>query len=214
MTSVAQNKMVIGLVGGIASGKTMIAEYLSRKGATIFNASVETRKALSSKEMVEMIFAQWPVIKATAVIQGVTDITILKKELAKIVESDDNELAFLEGLLFPIVRNRMEKFVHVIKQGVIVIDAPLLFEIACEKYCNEIWFINMPLKERFAHYIRRFVGDDIEIIRKDFKLREARRMSLLEKMRRSTFQIPNRTGQLYTTWRTVDKFWNRIITKL
>lgn len=128
-------RRVIGLTGGIASGKSTVSAYLSKKGVKVIDAD-KISKNLSKvgKPGYQMIVQEF----GTAFLKE--DKTLDRRELGKYVFSSPKELARLEALLHPLIiwqiRQKLKK-----NQNTVVIDAPLLYKAGLEELCTEVWVV-------------------------------------------------------------------------
>lgn len=118
--------MVIGLTGGIASGKSTVAKIFKEKGITVIDADVEARLAVEKGEKAyEEIVAYF----GTEILQA--DGSIHRPKLGEIIFNDKEKRELLNQMVHPRVRERMnEKKEKAIANGeeIIVLDIPLLFE--------------------------------------------------------------------------------------
>jgi dephospho-CoA kinase len=117
---------LVGLTGGIASGKSTVAEILKRQGAAIINADVLAR------EVVEPGHQAWTEIVNTfgiAVLQP--DRTLDRQKLRAIIFDDPDARKKLESIIHPQVRALAEQRIreHAAAGYVVIIyEVPLLFE--------------------------------------------------------------------------------------
>lgn len=126
-------KYVIGITGGTGAGKSVISNYLKEKGAIIIDADILSREI--TKEggiaMPEIDKAFPGVIK-----DGVLD----RKALGKIVFSDSGKLSVLNEITHKYIKKLTEEKIEN-AEGLIVLDAPLLFEAGEDKLCDKIIFV-------------------------------------------------------------------------
>jgi len=118
--------LVIGLTGGIASGKSTVSSILTGKGMTVVDADVEARLAVEKgEEAFDEIIAYF----GTSILQD--DGTIDRAKLGSIIFHDEANRLKLNSIVHPAVRKRMNKKKdEAIKSGekIVVLDIPLLFE--------------------------------------------------------------------------------------
>ena len=122
----------IGLTGGIASGKTTVAQLLRAWGAYVADADEISRRALDpGTDCYENTVAAFGRDILFA------DGTVDRKKVAGIVFSDQEALAILNGIIHPYVRETIransEKALAEAPDRLIVWDVPLLFETGYEK---------------------------------------------------------------------------------
>lgn len=118
--------LVIGLTGGIASGKSTVSQMIKEFGIPVIDADLEARRAVEKGE------AAYDEIVATFgkdILLETGEIDRLK--LGGIIFNDENKRKLLNNIVHPAVRKRMlEQKESLMKSGepIIVMDIPLLFE--------------------------------------------------------------------------------------
>lgn len=115
---------IIGLTGGVASGKNLIAEIFAKNGAAVFDADAEVHKLLKSDQ--SSIRAVKKIFPESFVEQKID-----RKILGKIVFADEKKLRVLEKILHPKVRKNYQKFLKSArekKKKFAVLNIPLLLE--------------------------------------------------------------------------------------
>lgn len=196
---------IIGLVGGIASGKSTVAAELAALGATVLDADAAAHAALELPDVKGALVERWG--------EGILDSSsqVDRNAVARRVFSSaaeqNAELEFLEGLLHPLVRRRFEgELAKLAQLGVpaAVIDAPLLLEAGWEDLCDSVVFVDSPGEVRTER------GTSRNWTAEDFARREASQMPIEEKKRRATHLIPNR-GSRDELRQTVRTFWDSIL---
>lgn len=131
--------VVIGLAGGIASGKSRVAEEFEALGCVVVDSDKEARGALRQPEVVRTLVEWWG--------EGVLDPegAIDRSEVASIVFNDPEQRERLEGLIHPMVRHtRAEMLRRAGEAGApaLIIDAPLLFEAGLDEECDTTVFVH------------------------------------------------------------------------
>ena len=194
--------LILGLVGGIGSGKSVVANYLRDMGAIVLDADRAGHHVLRAAEVIATIKNRWgdKVLDASG--------QVSRREVAKIVFAAGNEAErkFLEELTHPRIEALLKAELEAIKNApnpppVVVIDAALLFEAGWDKFCDKIMYIDAPRDVRLERAVAR--GWSTE----QFAAREAAQMPLVDKGARSHIVIRNvRTLQnlrevLRLTWR-------------
>lgn len=178
--------LVVGVVGGIACGKSLVSEFLAQKGAAIFPADQVGHQALEDPEIREKIVARWGV----SVLD--TDTSVSRPRLAQVVfsEGDGENLAFLNRLVHPWIEERWKRFrqqcVHQ-RRPWIVLDAALLLETGWQELCDEILFVETPRERQLAFAQSRDWTEE-ELLQ-----REKRQFSLERKRAAATAMVKNDT---------------------
>lgn len=118
--------LVVGLTGGIASGKSTVADMIKQMGIEIIDADIEARRAV---EIGEVAYEQIVTYFGEEILNG--NQTINRAKLGEIIFNDSHKRQKLNEIVHPEVRRRMnEKKEAAILRGdkVVVLDIPLLFE--------------------------------------------------------------------------------------
>lgn len=140
---------IIGLTGGIGSGKTTIANYLHSFGIPIYIADDEARQLMQSKEItvaLENTFGQ-----------AIFENGILNREkLAAIVFNEPEKLEQLNAIVHPVVKRHFENWLtENNKASYIIYEAAILFESGSYKKCDIIITVTAPLETRVERVIKR-----------------------------------------------------------
>jgi dephospho-CoA kinase len=143
-----RNKPLIGILGGIGSGKSSVARIFGSLGASVIDADRLSHEEFGDAEVADTLRSWWgeqvvPVGKP-----------VDRHAVAAIVFDEPAELARLEGLLYPRLEKRREELIAVYSAdpGVvaIVLDAPKLFEVGLHKRCDANVFVETDLAIRLA----------------------------------------------------------------
>ncbi|MCC7146482.1 MAG: dephospho-CoA kinase [Phycisphaeraceae bacterium] len=183
----APRKPVIGLTGGIGSGKTLVAGQLATLGCAVINADDLARQALEKAPVRQELVRWW----GPAVLDGQGRVN--RQEVARIVFADAAALARLEGLLHPKVALAREQLRHKHQNDpqvlAIVEDCPLLFEKGLDSACDVIIFVDAPRAIRLARVTSSRGWDEAELAR-----REKSQIQLDKKAALADYVIDNSTG--------------------
>lgn len=117
---------IIGLTGGIASGKSTVAKMLKNYGIPIIDADVIAREVVEVGEE-----AYYKIVEAFGKDILHEDGTIHREKLGAIVFNDEEQRKKLNNIVHPAVRTRMNELKQKYIEGgekTIVLDIPLLFE--------------------------------------------------------------------------------------
>lgn len=139
---------VIGLTGGVGSGKSLVAQILKEKmGAELIITDdighiVMGRTGSAFKAIVER-FGEG-IISETGEID--------RNELADIVFNDKSAIQDLNNIVHPKVKEYIEKYIsdRKEKEGNIILESAILFETECDKYCDEVWYVYVTKDIRIA----------------------------------------------------------------
>lgn len=185
--------LVIGLVGGIAAGKSKVASLFGGRRIRHVDADFHARAASEDPEVVQEVAKQ---IGDRFVRDGQLD----RQALGDHVFRDPAAKAKLEGIVHPRVRARILSELEQAKHDdvSVLLDVPLLFEAGLFELCDTIVFVHASDAVRQARAKSRGWADD-ELAR-----REANQLPLAEKRARSQHVVDN-DGDLKFTAHAVDE---------
>lgn len=188
---------VIGLMGGIGSGKTTVARMLSESGAKLVDADAISAELRKTPEIRQAIRDRW----GDAVFDANRELD--RSKLAAIVFNDPQELAALEEIMHPRVVEQIEREVVACRAGdgpaTCAIDAPLLLESGLARLCDATIFVECDRGTR----ARRLIGSrgwaPAEIER-----REAHQQPLTRKREMADFVVVN-DGDLAASRKQIER---------
>lgn len=140
---------IIGLTGGIGSGKTTIANHFMAVGIPVYIADDEARKIMQSEAIIDDIQKTF----GTAIFEkGVLN----RQKLAEIVFNNPDKLKLLNGIIHPAVKKHFENWISNHNQTPFIIyEAAILFESGSYKNCDKIITVTAPLETRIQRVIQR-----------------------------------------------------------
>lgn len=192
--------MNLGLTGGIACGKSTVAEMLDQRGAIIIDADVIAR---------EVVEPDQPALKQLVQHFG-TDIllpdgTLNRKKLGSIVFADENKRKQLNDILHPAIRaemfSRMVQHEQAQPDKLVVVDVPLLYESGLEPMFEEVMVVYVPAEVQLERLMKR---DGLDKTEAENRLRA--QMPIEEKKRLGDIVIDN-SGSLTDTEAQIEQFW-------
>ena len=151
---------IIGLTGGIASGKSTVSRYLMDKGFKIVDADLIARRVVEAGsnglEQLKLNFGN-------SIINS--DGSLNRKELSKIVFNDKEQLNLLNNLLHPLIEEEiLGEFDYYKKEEekVIFFDCPLLFENSYQNMCDETWLVSISYETQLERLTLRDNIDNLQ----------------------------------------------------
>lgn len=131
---------ILGLTGGIGSGKSAVSAMFEKLGITVVDADIVAREVVEPgsvglKKIVEHFG------KTILTSEGVLD----RAKLRDIIFDNETEKAWLNALLHPLIRESMLKQLQQATSDYVILVAPLLFENGLEKLCNHTLLIDVPV---------------------------------------------------------------------
>ena len=141
---------IIGLTGGIGSGKSSIINYIKTLGYKTYLADDAGKKIMQRKDIVLKIVNLLG--KQILAEDGSLD----RKSIASIVFSDPDKLKKLNNIVHPAVAKDFEEFVQKLEPNEIVVkESALLFETKMNEHCDFIILITAPIHERVKRVVKR-----------------------------------------------------------
>lgn len=143
---------VLGLTGPSGAGKSTAAEFFVQKGFCLIDADALSRETLQPGSTV---------LKQLAGAFGGDllrpDGTLDRRALADRAFADKNKTALLEQITHPPILQEIERRIEACRAGkqAVLLDAPLLFETDCEKFCTETVAVTADRAVRAARITQR-----------------------------------------------------------
>lgn len=196
---------VLGLLGGVGSGKTVVAQELARLGASILDADQTGHEVLQMPHIQEAIRARWG--------QEVfgSDGQVDRARLAQRVFADsleaEQERMYLEKITHPEIGHLLRTQAQTLAETgcpAAVLDAPLLLEVGWDRWCDKLIFVDAPREVRLARAIQRGWSPE------QFAIREAAQWPVEQKRLRADIIIDN-SGTLEDTRVQVLQVWQSLI---
>lgn len=190
---------VIGLTGGIASGKSTVSRILKRLGAAIIDADEIAR---------ELAAPQGPLWRAFVnhfgekVLQA--DASLDRRKIGEIVFSDKREKTWIDEASHPIIKACVEKELEKYrakKTSFVVLDVPLLYEVNWQSMADEVWVVYVDA----AIQLQRLISRD-SLSQNTALGRIAAQMPLTKKVAMADFVIDN-NGEPSSVEEQVLKRW-------
>ena len=161
-------KPVIGIIGGIASGKSTVARAFAKLGCKVIDADAIAHELLDSEAVRDEIVASLgrEILDSTGKID--------RKTLAEIVFDDADKLLFLNGILHPRVLERAEVMIEQYGRQeqikAIVLDIPLLLEVGWAKRCDRLIYVDCSKKTRVDRLKKAGIDKNQLKIRENFQI--------------------------------------------
>ena len=135
--------VVIGITGGVGTGKSTVAKMFQQLGAVVLDADVIAHQVMEPKRL-----AWRQIVKAFGEDVLNEDQTINRKRLAAIVFTDDEHRKWLERIIHPKVLHVIKQQLHRLKRSrrvrAVVLDVPLLMEAGAEGLADVLVVVTAP----------------------------------------------------------------------
>ena len=193
---------VVGLTGGIASGKSTVARMLAEKGVPVIDADALAREVVEpGTPALARIAARWPEV----VRDGVLD----RKAQGAVEFARPEERAALEAIVHPAIQAEVEERLAALATAgaeVAVYEAALLVEAGLDEGMDVLVVVALPEEEQ----VRRLLTRD-RLPEAAARARVASQAPLSEKLAKADYVIEN-TGDLAALRRRVDEVWSAVRT--
>ncbi|MGQ2282738.1 dephospho-CoA kinase [Apilactobacillus kunkeei] len=190
---------VIGLTGGIATGKSTVSEYLSSVGYEIIDADKITHQVQSkgSKGLEAIVaFFGKDIIKE--------DGELNRQKLGSIVFNDRTKLIELTRIIDPFIRSEVIRKIDETKNDVVILDAPTLFENGYHFMCDDIISVVCDFDEQEKRLMKR---DALSKENADARIKSQWPLKIKSEL--STYVIDS-NGSIMQTRNQVVKLFNNI----
>jgi dephospho-CoA kinase len=175
---------VIGLIGGIGSGKSRVADALTRHGAYVISGDQLGHEALRQPDIIAQVVRRFGLEVLDD--QG----NVNRRRLGAMVFADPAERRALEELVFPWIERRFAEETAKARDDpqvkLIVFDAAILLEAGWNNRCNCVVYVHAPREVRLARLARQRGWSAKEVA-----ARENAQMPLSEKMIRADYVVDN-----------------------
>ena len=194
---------IIGLTGGIGSGKTSVAAKLRALGARVFDADETAKNAVlpGTEGFFKVVETFGPQIVDA-------DGKLNRMALAEIVFNDKESLKRLEEIIHSYVWQETDKFLNACREAgerAVILDIPLLIECGWHQKVDEVWLVVLPVEKQIMRTMKRS-GMTAEAV----QARIAAQMPLDEKKKYATLVIDN-SGAWEETEKQVITAWEKAV---
>jgi dephospho-CoA kinase len=184
MSAANSNKRIVGLIGGIGSGKSQVAAAFARHGARVIAGDQLGQAALRDPDIRARVASRWG--------DGILDANgdIDRRRLAAIVFADASERKALEAITHPWIRRRivaeMEEARGDPRVPLIVLDAAIMLEAGWNEVCDCLVYLDAPRAVRLQRVTRQRGWSEAEV-----RAREQAQLPLTEKAARADHTLDN-----------------------
>lgn len=163
---------IIGIAGGIGSGKTAASDYFQSLGLSVVDADVCARKPVAKGQ---------PALSAIAAHFGseilLENGELNRAKLREIIFSDPNEKTWLEQLLHPLIAQELQQQLQNASGPYVILASPLLVESGQYQLCDRVLVIDVPEDVQMQRVQARD-NNDIEQIKRIMKTQATREQRL------------------------------------
>ena len=151
-----QTKQIIGITGGIGSGKSVVANILISMGYPVYNSDARAKLLINSEpDLVQNIKNTFGDVYNS---EGLD-----RRKLANVVFNQPEKLAVLNSLVHPAVGKDFSSWVSKQQNPIVFKEAAILFETGIYKSLNKIILVTCPLNKRIERVMQRDGVSKIEV---------------------------------------------------
>jgi dephospho-CoA kinase len=177
-------KLVVGLIGGIGSGKSQVAAAFERNGARIIAGDQLGQAALRDPDVRARVASRW----GDVVLDEHGEVN--RQRLAAIVFADPAERKALEAIAHPWIRRRILAEIAEARRDpsvpLIVLDAAIMLEAGWDEVCDRLLYLEAPRAVRLERVARQRGWSEKEV-----DAREQAQLPLTEKVIRADHVLDN-----------------------
>lgn len=167
--------MIIGITGGIASGKTLASSKIKKLGYVLYDCDLISHEIFETEAVQNRLKDEF----------GFKSERVSRKDISSIVFSDEAKLKVLNNIIHPYVLDELDRIIYNVREDeLIFIDVPLLYELKLEYLFNKIILIYVDEEkqiERLKDRDRISTSFAKEKIRKQISMEEKKEIALKNK---------------------------------
>ena len=148
-------KLIVGITGGIGSGKSAVTDRLEIHGITVVDADKVARVVVEPGQPALAAIAQH---FGAGILQP--DGTLNRAALRKIVFEDSSARQWLEGITHPAIRNEIGRQLAHANSPYVVLSSPLLLESGQNSFANYVVVVDVPESLQLARTMARDNNDE------------------------------------------------------
>ena len=193
--------LIIGVTGGIGSGKTTVTNRFTEKGIHIVDSDIIAR---------EVVAPNSPALEKIKSHFG-TDITLPdnslnRKKLRSIIFSDEKEKTWLESLLHPIIHSETQRQLHASQSAYTILVSPLLLESQAKSLVDRILVVDIPEQHQASRASERDNSSTAEIQKIiDSQMPRQKRLQFAD-------DVVDNSGSIEATHKQVDELHTKYLT--
>ena len=192
---------IVGLTGGVATGKSTVAKMFLDCGAVVLNADYFAKKQLwrTSPVFTKIVktFGEEILVRGR----------INRERLAAIVFSQQQKRKELEAIVHPMVKKEILGRIASFKKNkhqIVIIEVPLLFEVGWDAWMDQVVVVKITKKNQIERAVKSLRCDSKHVL-----ARIQAQMPLSEKVRKADFMIDNSNSRKETRKKVV-MIWEKL----
>ncbi len=193
---------VLGIIGGIGSGKSRVAQELQRRGGRVLTADEFGHEALRQKEIKAALVRRW----GPGILND--DGEIDRRQVAALVFANADERRALEKLVFPFIGRRIDEEIARARGDpsvrFVILDAAVMLESGWDRRCDWIVYVHAPRAQRWQRVLQTRGWTEQEV-----RARARAQWPLTDKATRADFVVDNSGEEDYLK-KQVDKLLEQL----
>lgn len=193
---------IIGLTGGVGSGKSLAAEILQK----ITGARLLVADELGHVAMVKDTIGYQKILDAFGEKVLSPNGEIDRKKLADMVFADRERLQQLNDIVHPLVKDYLSHYIRERRkqEGTMILENAIMFETGCDKFCDQVWYVWVPEEVRVQRLqeSRGYSREKCEAIMAQ-QMQEASFRNRCQKTIKNTGSVEELEETLKTCWRNL-----------
>ena len=151
--------MVVGVTGGIGSGKSAATEHFQKLGITVVDADVIARAIVApNSPVLQAIVAQF----GNEVVHA--DGSLNRATLRAAIFADDVAKQQLNSIMHPAIRDEIHRQLAAASSPYVILSAPLLLENGLEHLCNRVLVVDVPEAVQLQRTVNRDSVDEAQVL--------------------------------------------------
>ena len=139
--------MIVGITGGIATGKSQVSDYIKSLGYTVIDTDIISRSLTTENE--EVLF----LIRTTFGNEYFDNGVLNRRKMGELVFNNKEANKLLTNIVHPFVKKEVLKQVYNNTDKIVFIDVPLLYESGFDELCHQVICVYTSLDENIKRLI-------------------------------------------------------------
>ncbi len=140
---------LIGITGGIGSGKSFLSRALERVGYAVYDTDEQAKKLINENESVRIAIRH--LLGEKAYQNDVYN----RQYVASLVFEQPDLLSQLNAIVHPVVREDLQKWVEEQHQSIVFVESAIMFQSGLAKFCDAIIYVTAPRDLRIERVVKR-----------------------------------------------------------
>ena len=185
--------MIVGITGGIATGKSQVSDYIKSLGYTVIDTDIISRSLTTENEEVLSL------IRNTFGNEYFDNGVFNRRKMGELVFNNKEANKLLTNIVHPFVKKEVLKQIYNNTDKIVFIDVPLLYESGFDELCHQVICVYTSLDENIKRLMER------DRIDKEYAINKINsQMDINLKAQKSHFIIDNSNDLCYT-YKQIDK---------